>query len=337
MPPQQPQAQAQAPLVQQSPYSLHLGVVCDACKADPLPGVFRLKCGNCPDFDLCDQCFSHKTPQTHPPDHTFLVLTRPLPNPPNPKSAQPLLSCLLDYATWPQPATQPRVASVNLLETLGLSTPDRYLIIIDDLLSDAQCTDLVAYAESLHFSSPPANKFGVFVSNILIRSDSSVMTGDIHKITWLWNEISPYVPPQLPGGATGDALQVRGLNPQLRFNKYTPSQSFAAHADAPFTIHRLDGTLQSKLTLMIYLGTDNMTGGATRFLNAETMKHFDVEPRKGRALIFSQDLVHAGLVVKEGIKYAVRADIMYFEKPRTAWPEQHHGGDRASLARRGFD
>ncbi|KAJ1998356.1 hypothetical protein GGI04_005035, partial [Coemansia thaxteri] len=52
---------------------VHPNIVCDACDF-PIVGV-RYKCGNCPDFDLCENCES--TAQ-HTESHLFVKIRRPL-------------------------------------------------------------------------------------------------------------------------------------------------------------------------------------------------------------------------------------------------------------------
>merc|ERR1711924_43542 len=38
---------------------VHEGVVCDGCQMQPLKGL-RFKCQDCPDYDLCGECFARK-------------------------------------------------------------------------------------------------------------------------------------------------------------------------------------------------------------------------------------------------------------------------------------
>jgi len=57
---------------------------------------------------------------------------------------------------------------------------------------------------------------------------------------------------------------------------------------------------------MVYLNED-FTGGTTAFHD------FGVEatPRTGAALLFQHQLLHEGCVVRSGIKYVLRSDVMY--------------------------
>ncbi|KAL5005842.1 hypothetical protein ScPMuIL_017000 [Solemya velum] len=55
------------------PVYYHNGVICDHCQCN-IVGT-RYKCGNCPDFDLCEEC--ENIYGAHDPDHVFLKLRRP--------------------------------------------------------------------------------------------------------------------------------------------------------------------------------------------------------------------------------------------------------------------
>eukprot|EP00049_Salpingoeca_infusionum_P022446 m.6789 g.6789 ORF g.6789 m.6789 type:complete len:495 (+) comp5192_c0_seq1:167-1651(+) len=54
---------------------VHHGVSCNVCEAAPICGV-RYKCGNCPDYDVCEQC---EAKDTHNPKHHFVKIRVPIP------------------------------------------------------------------------------------------------------------------------------------------------------------------------------------------------------------------------------------------------------------------
>ncbi|KAJ2342026.1 hypothetical protein GGH92_005555 [Coemansia sp. RSA 2673] len=64
---------------------VHPNVVCDACNF-PIVGV-RYKCGNCPDFDLCEGC---ESTVKHDENHLFIKMRKFHPTP----VSQPMLSCI---------------------------------------------------------------------------------------------------------------------------------------------------------------------------------------------------------------------------------------------------
>ncbi|KAI8344902.1 hypothetical protein EDC96DRAFT_328288 [Choanephora cucurbitarum] len=53
----------------------HTGVECDSCDT-PIEGI-RYKCGNCPNYDLCEQC-EEKASLIHDENHAFVKLRRPI-------------------------------------------------------------------------------------------------------------------------------------------------------------------------------------------------------------------------------------------------------------------
>ncbi|TFK38588.1 hypothetical protein BDQ12DRAFT_712943 [Crucibulum laeve] len=130
-----------------------------------------------------------------------------------------------------------------------------------------------------------------------------------------------------------------GLNERLSFLRYGPGNYFRQHCD---------GTLQlpddrfSHVTVQIYLGdgrnapsdstescddslgetgmpggspsnaTLPLVGGPTRIWSRDGKKWLDVDAKLGRVLIFQQrQILHSGEDVKQGLKYALRTDIMF--------------------------
>lgn len=78
--------------------------------------------------------------------------------------------------------------------------------------------------------------------------------------------------------------------------------------------------LKTFFTLQLYLndsvaeaGDDaELVGGATSFVSSDAKRKIDVNPKAGRVLLFQhRGLNHAGDDVVKGIKYTVRAEIMY--------------------------
>jgi hypothetical protein len=77
-----------------------------------------------------------------------------------------------------------------------------------------------------------------------------------------------------------------------------------------------DGSERSYYTVHLYLNestkSEPLKGGATRFHSRDMRKHYDVDPKVGRVLVFQHNyLLHSGADVKEGFKYTMRTDIMF--------------------------
>ena len=67
----------------------------------------------------------------------------------------------------------------------------------------------------------------------------------------------------------------------------------------------------SRITIQMYLhDVPEGFGGATTFIGKDE-GNFACQPRCGSALIFTQNLLHEGSLVKEGIKYTMRTEVMY--------------------------
>ena len=55
---------------------MHEGVDCDMCGKKNFEGI-RYMCGNCDDYNLCDDCYN-KNRDKHNPNHVFIKLNRPI-------------------------------------------------------------------------------------------------------------------------------------------------------------------------------------------------------------------------------------------------------------------
>ncbi|KAH7025768.1 uncharacterized protein B0I36DRAFT_249156 [Microdochium trichocladiopsis] len=127
------------------------------------------------------------------------------------------------------------------------------------------------------------------------------------------------------------------MNKRMRFLRYGPGQFFRAHCDGAYTERDAETVdLTTHFTLQLYLndshgaalekgrhtnnsdeaetggGGGGLVGGATSFLSNDETRKIDVHPRAGRVLIFQHKrLYHAGDDVLQGVKYAMRAELMY--------------------------
>jgi hypothetical protein len=62
---------------------VHRGITCNNCNSSPIRGI-RYKCGNCVDYDLCENCESF---ECHYKTHVFIKIRIPIPPLANPRSA----------------------------------------------------------------------------------------------------------------------------------------------------------------------------------------------------------------------------------------------------------
>jgi hypothetical protein len=168
---------------------------------------------------------------------------------------------------------------------------------IAGVLAAPECTATIAQIEQLGFEDAPITTPRGFVMRPDIRNNKRVMFDDMALAADLFARIREALPAQLC-----DRRPV-GVNERFRCYRYEPGQRFARHYDGAYA---RSATERSELTLMVYLN-EGFTGGTTAFHD------FNVEatPRTGAALLFQHQLLHEGCVVRAGVKYVLRSDVMY--------------------------
>lgn len=97
-----------------------------------------------------------------------------------------------------------------------------------------------------------------------------------------------------------------------------------AHCDAHYSEDVDERRFQTFFTVHVYLNDSvaeagqeaELVGGATSFHTSNGEKKLDVDPKVGRVLIFQHKrLYHSGDSVTKGIKYTMRAEIVYENMP----------------------
>lgn len=219
---------------------------------------------------------------------------------------------------------------------------DRYALVIDNLFTQEDCAHLLSFVPTTE--SWPAAQVDEVITDTSYRNSGRIVCGDPELCAWILAKVRPYLQDidtinahmhkrlrlarvRLPhllvdsGASTATISRLR----ELRFLRYGPGHFFRRHADGT---HISDDEKEiSYYTMQLYLNGDSATlkGGATRFWpnprlrkgsKAEDGVYVDVAPRMGRVLVFEQgDLIHSGEEVTAGIKYNIRADVMYLEDP----------------------
>ena len=182
--------------------------------------------------------------------------------------------------------------------TQELDTRNPLVVTVDDLLSPAECAELIARIEAAGPTAAPITTNSGFVMRPDIRNNTRVMFDDLALARTLFDRVSPHVPERLEG-----EWSLCGANERLRCYRYEAGQYFAPHFDGSFV--RSFGE-RSLLTFMVYLN-ECEAGGHTGLIDLG----LEIFPRAGRALLFNHHLLHEGARVHRGIKYAVRSDLMY--------------------------
>jgi predicted 2-oxoglutarate/Fe(II)-dependent dioxygenase YbiX len=172
----------------------------------------------------------------------------------------------------------------------------KYKNIINNFLTEEECNNLIQFGDDSGFE---LSKIRTGQGDIIredIRNNDRVIVKDGGVIA---DELFEKVRDELP--EVIGQWQLKGLNEQVKIYKYTKGQQFKMHRDAPYVRHDNE---QSFLTMMVYLN-EGFEGGDTFFLDQQ------VKSETGKCLIFWQDQLHAGMEVTEGVKYAIRTDVMY--------------------------
>lgn len=170
-------------------------------------------------------------------------------------------------------------------------------LVVDGLLSPAECAELVARIEAARPALAPITTARGAVVDTETRNNSRVMFDDPELAALLFERVRGHVPEECSG------MRASSANERLRCYKYEPGQWFKPHYDGAFHRSNLERSLY---TFMIYLN-EGFEGGETAFLDLKV----DIQPKTGRALLFQHHLLHEGCEVRRGIKYAIRSDIMY--------------------------
>lgn len=169
------------------------------------------------------------------------------------------------------------------------------LFLVRNLLDNKQCDKYIERAESIGFEEATITTNWGSVMDQSIRNNDRVILDDEKLAKELFEITQPYIKNPCKG------LYSTGLNERFRFYKYAPGQKFDWHYDGYY--QRENGE-RSRWTLLFYLN-DGYEGGATKFRSTEVVGN------KGDALFFLHRQLHCGEMVKSGIKYVLRTDIMY--------------------------
>ena len=179
---------------------------------------------------------------------------------------------------------------------LDLAKP--FIFELPGLLSTDECERWIARIKKLGTDLATINtRTGAQVES-LIRNNRRVIIDDIDSAFDLFKRVKDHVPHEIHGG------KLVGVNERLRCYEYEPGQRFAPHSDGAFVRNEHE---QSWYTFMVYLN-DAFEGGETVFF---VEPEIVIKPKIGMALFFQHPIIHESSEIKSGVKYALRADLMY--------------------------
>jgi prolyl 4-hydroxylase len=190
---------------------------------------------------------------------------------------------------------------------------DHFAIVIDNVLSEQECSDWIRITEAAGYGGALVNIGGGRQQRMDdVRNSSRCIVDDVERAGEIWNRVKDFVPVERKPDKMGfGPWKPKEVNERLRFLRYDPGEFFAPHYDGAFK--RESGSSAgdiSKITLQLYLN-DGFEGGSTRFFDQQTDYFYDVVPKTGSVLLFDHPMLHSGEPVVKGRKYAVRSDIMF--------------------------
>jgi predicted 2-oxoglutarate/Fe(II)-dependent dioxygenase YbiX len=137
----------------------------------------------------------------------------------------------------------------------------------------------------------------------------------------LWRKLAAHVRPHVHDAGAGDfsfsgqlaavppgVYDPVGVADLLRFSRYTSGGNFSAHRD---TCYARDVGYVGFLTVLVFLGDDDLTGGETVVYRDDDVGEHRVRPEPGKALVFYHHRQHKGAEVTGGTKHVVRTEIMF--------------------------
>jgi len=169
---------------------------------------------------------------------------------------------------------------------------------IDNFLSIEECEALITLSENIGYNEAEVSLASGAQMMKGLRNNYRILYEDAPLALGYWAKLKAYCPEEI------EDTYATGLNEQFRFYKYELNQRFKRHIDGRFKRNEQE---ESRITFMIYLN-DEFEGGETSF---DTVT---IQPKTGTALCFIHELKHEGCPVKNGIKYALRSDVMYKKK-----------------------
>ncbi len=172
---------------------------------------------------------------------------------------------------------------------------DSNMLVIDNIFSDEEIEQLIEIMDNNIKINNNKNRGSMNIncddlSKIIKQRCNNNMPDNIYKYCYLLdtnnhnNNQMYWVNPN--------------INPSWRLVKCNPNSYLTKHYDGVY-VKSVD--LKSIYSVLIYL---NDTDGDTTFEN------INITPKKGRLVIFDQELLHEGLVNTK-LKYFIRSEIMY--------------------------
>ncbi len=199
---------------------------------------------------------------------------------------------------------------------------DKLAVLLPRLLSGGECKSIIETCENYGFE--PA----LFNSELELsaRKSGRCVVDDVAFAETIYQRVRAVMPKMLamvgPNNDVDSLWKVVGLNERLRVLKYEPGDYFHPHSDGCYQrtqtapVNGEQGDL-SFFTLMLYLN-DAEEGGETNFTISERGEKISYPCLQGQGLAFEHRMRHESALLKNGVKYAIRTDVMYRRVPRNS-------------------
>jgi len=188
-------------------------------------------------------------------------------------------------------------------------------VVLENVLTRAECKHLIECSEKVGYGTLGEGSTGAaYRGNRRLQLDE--VSGKLGEE--IWRRIKPYVPltQEIPGDGK---YEFESINTRFRCAKYFKGEAFMVHVDKP-TVY--EPTRQSILTVNMYLNDLRPEqGGRTRFYQRINGKPVAAAGGSAGSLVMFKQAnmkytpFHDGEMVREGLKYLMRTDVIYKQCP----------------------
>jgi len=209
------------------------------------------------------------------------------------------------------PMIQRQKTSVEELD-VPKTGPTHWARIVRGVFDEDDCAELISCINRKGFTPALLNIGGGRQAlEPSARNGHRAIVESLEMSRWLLEVIRPYLPETFQRGTLID------LNERCRVLCYTPGQEFPSHYDGCFHRSAPDPRAgdRSMITVQVYLhDVPAGSGGETTFMRERRGREeaaVSCQPCAGSVLIFTQNLLHEGSLLKKGLKYTLRTEAMY--------------------------
>jgi hypothetical protein len=185
--------------------------------------------------------------------------------------------------------------------------PSSSLITCPFFLSEEECCKWIEFIESTESDFEVIDQSATRDFAQRIHKRRSFINEDIAES--IFDRLGSLIPSEV------DSLRPRACSSNIRLYKYEEGNTFGPHIDES----NRQGNLISKFTVLVYL-TDvpSCDGGRTIFYKDHKCKRelAAISPEKGLLLVHCHGdrcLTHESELLKKGLKYVIRTDVLYGE------------------------